>query len=549
MAIAFLRKILYPQNDTIKATIMLVDLLKVHLTKTTLVNELEEHPDFPKFLSIGDTLNNYGIDNVIASFDVDKLSNIPTPFIALIKSNKESPCFSVIREIKNENFTLFDFDRNVWITVSKRSFKEMFLDEAMYIEVNKNNGEKDYHKKVKEEKRIKIIQWSRLFYIPFVVIITSLIALFRSGINALLPFIFYLLALVGAVIGILLLSFQYNRHDPALQQICNSGIKVNCGNVLNSDAAKIAGISWSEIGFCYFAGQLLLLLFYGVTNPQNLLIVGWLSIVALGYTFFSVYYQWRVAKQWCVLCLSVQAILLLQFIISLLGAWPRLILIDGITPEFTVGFISAFATPFIGVSLLMPAFEKAKESKQNKRDFHFLKRNPDIFEALLSGQETVTESSEGLGILLGSNDAKFKILKVSNPYCNPCAKTHVVIDELLENNINEIQLREIYLSSNDENDKSSSPVKHLLAIADKGDEEQTRCALDDWYFTEQKNYESFAAKYPINGELKLQDEKIDKMRDWCIKMNVYSTPTFFINGYKLPKLYNINDLKYFLTED
>jgi len=34
-----------------------------------------------------------------------------------------------------------------------------------------------------------------------------------------------------------------------------------------------------------------------------------LSFCALPYILFSVYYQWQVAKQWCVLCLTVQTIL------------------------------------------------------------------------------------------------------------------------------------------------------------------------------------------------------------------------------------------------
>ncbi|HEY2722735.1 MAG TPA: hypothetical protein VGI82_13465 [Chitinophagaceae bacterium] len=39
--------------------------------------------------------------------------------------------------------------------------------------------------------------------------------------------------------------------------------------------------------------------------------ISWLNIFALPYTLFSVYYQWKVAKQWCILCLAVQGLLLL----------------------------------------------------------------------------------------------------------------------------------------------------------------------------------------------------------------------------------------------
>jgi len=42
----------------------------------------------------------------------------------------------------------------------------------------------------------------------------------------------------------------------------------------------------------------------------SLAIVSLFNLLALPYIIFSVYYQWRVAKQWCVLCLAVQALLL-----------------------------------------------------------------------------------------------------------------------------------------------------------------------------------------------------------------------------------------------
>ena len=41
--------------------------------------------------------------------------------------------------------------------------------------------------------------------------------------------------------------------------------------------------------------------------------------------------------------------------------------------------------------------------------------------------------------------------------------------------------------------------------------------------------------------------QINQMADWCRKMNVSATPTFFVNGYALPALYNIEDLRYLFS--
>ena len=94
----------------------------------------------------------------------------------------------------------------------------------------------------------------------------------------------------------------------------------------------------------------------------------------------------------------------------------------------------------------------------------------------------------------------------------------------------------------------TKPVRHLLAIDEKKDEVITKKALDDWYLSEKKDYDLFASKYPMNGELLRQGDKIEAMSEWCKAMKVKLTPTIFINGYQLPDAYSIGDLQYFLLE-
>lgn len=36
------------------------------------------------------------------------------------------------------------------------------------------------------------------------------------------------------------------------------------------------------------------------------------------------------------------------------------------------------------------------------------------------------------------------------------------------------------------------------------------------------------------------------MSDWCKEAEIVATPTFFIDGCRLPENYNINQLKYLL---
>ena len=73
------------------------------------------------------------------------------------------------------------------------------------------------------------------------------------------------------------------------------------------------GVSWSEAGFFYFAATTLFL-FTGINRQASFLIIASVSTMASAYIPFSIYYQWKVVKQWCPLCLTVQAILLLELV-------------------------------------------------------------------------------------------------------------------------------------------------------------------------------------------------------------------------------------------
>lgn len=426
---------------------------------------------------------------------------------------------------------------------------------ALLVEVRDDAGEKEYVKNRKKEKRRYLENYLIALSLPAIVVIAGIMTLVQYGISALLPFVFSILTMAGAITSVLLLWYELDQNNPLLQQICSAGKKVNCGAVLHSKAATILGISLSAISFSFFMGILLLLLFSGINSPAALFTVSWANAIAAPYVVFSLYYQWRVIKQWCVLCLCVGAILLLQLINALFGGWYALLLSSSIEPGLITSSITAFVIPFILTTVLMPALQKSKESKRINIELQKLKHNKQIFEALLQKQKQLTESCDSLGISVGNPNATFKLIKVCNPYCGPCAKAHTPMEELQHNNA-DVSIQLIFTATNKVGDLAAFPVKHLLAIAEKNEEPIIKQALDHWYLAENKNYEAFAVRYPMNGRLEKQEAKIESMKIWCDKIGISFTPTFFVSMpnddgstryYQLPQLYTVADLKYFFS--
>jgi len=204
--------------------------------------------------------------------------------------------------------------------------------------------------------------------------------------------------------------------------------------------------------------------------------------------------------------------------------------------------ILAYFIPVAIWVIAKPYIYQAKEGKQLQYNLVKFKNNPEIFNGLLKRETQMKSDPAGIGILIGNPDAQNILVKVCNPYCGPCANAHPKIEKLIKENRN-WQVRVIFINYR-EGDRGLLPVKHLLGIASKNDMEATCKALDDWYNAKEKNYDVFASKYPLNGIVEQQNKKIEAMHLWCENENIEHTPTIYVNGFRLPEQYDIDDLHF-----
>lgn len=529
-----LSQLISNKENCLEVVILFLKELDVRVTNTTIENDLLNHPDYPSLLSISDVLSEYGVKNISFKGSIEKFEKMPLPFITQIKGEKiKENLYTVICSVSNNTLRYYNPESHRWEDISNENFAKKWSSGIILLaDTEEKRDEENYAKKYREEKRLKVAKYATFLSLPVLAIIATILTFIDYGTSAFSPVVFLLLTMTGSIIGALLLWYEIDQYNPVLQQICSVGKKANCGAILNSKASKIAGISWSAIGFTYFTGGLFMLLFSGIINQHALFVLTCLNVLAIPYVFFSLYYQWSIAKQWCLLCLCVQGLLVLQLFTALTAGW--LTAVPVFSNNLLITIILSYSIPFLIVSLLLPAYRSAKESRRNKIELQRLKHNPEIFNALLAKQKAVTESPIGLGITIGNPDAPYKIIKVCNPYCSPCAKAYTPIEELVHNN-HYVQVQIIFTATNNSEDSRAAPVKHLLAIAEKNNEPLIKQALDNWYLAEQKDYEKFAFKYPMNGELQRQGEKLEAMNTWCIKNDISFTPTFLLTEINYQK--------------
>ncbi len=536
-------------EPNIKATISFVGLLKVKVNNATVNDTLQNHPDWPTLLCISDSLNKWNIPNGAGKIEPGKIEELPTPFIAYTH-NRENP-LAIVTEVTDTTIQFYQKNNNKPITETKDNFLKQWDGVYLIAEPNAHSGEPNFELNKRKAFLNSLIPVAAFFGILLLsfLLLNNIIgnavaspALHTTGI-----YLQYFILLSGVVVTSLLLWYEIDKNNPLLQKVCTGIAKGNCNAILSGKQAKIfSWLSWSEVGFFFFAGSLLILLFAGGTITNPLGIIAWISILALPYTVFSVYYQWRVAKQWCVLCLAAQALLLLGGINVIANNF--LYPLPQVSSLLIPSSLLLFALPALLWYAVKPYILRLQEAKNTKREFLRIKFNGEIFDTLLKKQKALVLSADGLGIDIGNPAATNTIIKVCNPYCGPCAKAHEKIEALLENNDN-VKMKLIFTTPNEETHPSIKPTRHLMAIAENTyDRQKLKQSLDDWYLPDKKDYDLFAAKYPMNGELLQQRNKIEAMEKWCNNIKITFTPTIFINGYQLPDAYSIEDLQYFLLE-
>ena len=133
----------------------------------------------------------------------------------------------------------------------------------------------------------------------------------------------------------------------------------------------------------------------------------------------------------------------------------------------------------------------------------------------------------------GLKDFEYRITVVMNPLCSHCGKVHESLSKVEDCCID-------YLIIVDEKDKNALHAAKqfiTLSLSENRGWEKANAAMNLWY---------------TKGRLEHIEESADTIKilkaqnAYCNKIRVSTTPTVFINGRRLPEIYDIDDLEYIL---
>jgi hypothetical protein len=506
----------------------LLELLGVKHTRKFSNRYFNEHPHKYNLFGISQMLSDYGVENA-ATHVVDKekdIYEIETPFVAHVGSD-----FTTVYRMDKEkiHFKLNDKDFDLPVNEFLAAWSGIIL-----LAEPKPDAEEPYYKKHRKEELLNAFQNYGLLFAGGLLLILGYISssLYQNlGLNLLLFFNF-----LGVYTGYLLVLKQLHVRSRYVDKICSLFKQHDCNDVLQSNAARLWGIfGWSEIGLGYFIACSFVILFLPYLIPY---LVG-INILALPYSFWSIWYQKFKAKQWCVLCLIVQALFWLVFIVELVFGYIQIPNFNVINCLFTG---SLFAVSILAVNILIPKLSQKRLVTYLKQEINSIKADEDVFRALLTKRPHYEVSRSDSQILFGNPDAQLFITIVSNPYCNPCAFMHKRMERFLEKTDNKVCVQYILSSFGEELEDIN---KCLIAVSLGKDKEETMQIFSEWFEKEKSQGVDFFAQFQLNMDNPEIETEFEKHKTWMEQSRIRATPTVLVNGYQLPDNYRIEDLRYF----
>jgi uncharacterized membrane protein len=526
------------EDNPIGATVNLLALLKVEVTQTQVRDALSDNPNCPSLLSISESLKKWRVNAEAYKVTADKLPVLPVPFIAHLKTN--SGTFVTVKKTGAESVTYLK-SNGTEVRETVAAFLNQWSGTVLLAEAGSESGQDNY----KMERRKELLLALRVPFLLLMLTIISVLAFTRphsDNFDGVLYAGLWISSITGLIITVLLLQYEYSNSASYLNKLCSLTKKTSCSAVLNSRASGVPGLSWSEIGFFYFTGAFLYLML-GNQSVTELYPLIALNILAVPYILFSIYYQAFVVKQWCSLCLAVQFVLFSAFLLIVLTHHVGQSLFYGWNAVPYNHFLFAYLVPVPLWLIFKQYLNTAKGSKEVEHECKRFKNNPEVFNSLLDRQISLKVNPVGLGILLGRPDAPNTLIKVCNPYCGPCARSFPDLEELLSQNP-QWKAQVIFAVGTDKNDYRVLPVTLFLEMNEHHRNSiDMVTALGDWYKAKNKNYEAYAEKYPVSVDFEHQKLMLIAMDNWCHEENIQFSPTYFVNGKRLPQSYSLGDLK------
>ncbi|TJY37697.1 vitamin K epoxide reductase family protein [Pontimicrobium aquaticum] len=504
----------------------------ISLDKKELAFQIQSHPSYPSLHAVTGVLDHFNVDNL--ALDVpdteDTLKQLPKVFLAQILHKNQSKEFAIVNN-KGPYYQITT-SKSKKQKLSASEFLDMFTGVMVAVEKTDLVEEKNNSAKVIKNSLI---------------IVSSLIVL--SLFFSAKPSLIYILIFISSILG-LFISVALKKQEQGIQNIIGNAFcsgeseKKDCNAVLTSKGANIFNLyKLSDLCLIFFSGLSLSMLFTSTLNISASFTFA-LILLSVPITLYSIYYQAVILKKWCLLCMSVVAILWIQSALIVFN-------VDTITSaSWSISVVLVNSLGFLLAltlwHLLANNLDEFQGLKKVKIDLFKFKRNFNIFNSLLQSSKTIdTTIYNASEIVFGNADSSLNIVIVTSPFCGHCKPVHSVIEDILKKHSDRVAISIRFNANTDYPENNLVKIaSRLIEIYNTNGEAVCLRAMHSIYQGQQTD--AWLDEFGNCNNIALFFEELKKEQEWCTNNNLNFTPVILINGKTYPKEYDRADLIYFI---
>ncbi|MGE0362619.1 MAG: vitamin K epoxide reductase family protein [Vicinamibacterales bacterium] len=354
--------------------------------------------------------------------------------------------------------------------------------------------------------------------------------------------------------------------DPAYAAVCDVSANVSCTNAYTSAYGTFAGISVALLGAVYFTG-LLLLLGFGAALPRlggN--IAGYVfaaSIVGLAGVFYLGYASFVVLKNVCLVCVATYVAVIGLFVSAAVATripmrtLPARLAADLATLLRTPAAAAAalaFAALAVGAIRWFPAEAVSAASAPADAGQAAAAATPALPADALRELEQFLAGQQRVPVMVPTEGAAVVLVKFNDYMCPPCGQTFAMYKPVLAKYAREYPGKLKFVTKDYPLDPECNRLApggaHMAsceaAVAVRLAREKGKAdAMEDWLFANQPTLTPVRVKeaarmvggvpdFEARYATVLQLVKGDIEQGG--QLQVQGTPTFFLNGIRLPGL-------------
>lgn len=480
------------------------------------------HPNYPSLFAVTDTFNLLQIENIAARIPKEQFIELPEYFLSMLDGE-----FVLINK-KDTNVEI-ETIKGVFLKLSFDDFLNRWNQLVIAVEPNL----------VSKSKLNNTLSKWYLYTLPCIALIS--LSLFFNSYSVIESFLLST-SMLGLILSVFIIQEKFGIKNEVVSKLCSLNVNSSCDSVIQSDKSVInKWLNFSDLPLLFFSISVISILF----QPRNsIVIVSFLSLIMIPVIVYSIWLQKFELKKWCVLCLAVSFIIILQ---SLVFGFTTASFIETIFSAnlFTVLFSAILITSlwFLVKPMIVQKLKFEKEVSELKR----FKRDYKLFKFLSKDIPEINGFNELEGIQIGNKNVTVQLTIIISPSCGHCHKAFQDALELVKTYPERVFLNVLFNINPENNDNPYKIVVESLLSINALVPEKIEEAITDWHI-KNMGLELWKQKWIVEEMDMTINNQIFQQYNWCLKNQFNYTPVKIVNNKLFPNEYEMNELKYFLND-